>query len=162
MCPDPDLHWLDAAAFHDQPRPSGEAGPVTRARDLPHVCYRPAHANPAADGWQQGQGENPCIWVACEQGLAAEGRLHSNLDGVIDSRLPPGASIGWHRHTDSEEIYYLLEGSLMVSVQDAGGQLASFRLQPGDRHLLSPGMAHAALAGDEGARFIAVLARVPA
>lgn len=133
---------------------------MTRVQDLPHVCYRPAHANPAVEGWQRGQGENPCIWVACEQGLAAEGRLRSTLDGVIDSRLPPGASIGWHRHDDSEEIYYLLAGSLLVSVQGADGQRASYWLQPGDRHLLSPGMAHAALAGETGARFIAVLARV--
>ena len=95
--------------------------------------------------------------MAGEQGAQAEGISHSLLDGLLDSTLEPDASIGWHHHADSEEIYYLLAGSLRVELTDEGGQHWQFELQPGDSHRVGPGMSHWAQAGAQGARFIAVM-----
>ena len=41
------------------------------------------------------------------------------LELKIDTRLEPGVSIGKHRHTVSEEVYYLPEGTLKVTLLKA-------------------------------------------
>ena len=154
--------WLPGELFHQQQQPIF-CGDISRAHlykqaaEMAHVCYAPAHANPQQSGERAAQGLNRCIWVAGEQGAQAEGISRSLLDGLLDSTLEPEASIGWHHHADSEEIYYLLAGSLRVELTDEGGQHWQFELQPGDSHRVGPGMSHWAQAGAQGARFIAVM-----
>lgn len=40
--------------------------------------------------------------------------IRSNLMGFNLMELPAGASIGFHQHCDSEELYYILEGNPIV------------------------------------------------
>lgn len=154
--------WLTADAYHHSPGSPLSLTPLfIPAASLPHVCYSPAHPNPAQHGHLAGRGNNRCIWIANEQGALAEGTSQGALDGLIDSYLEPDASIGWHCHLHSEEYYYLLSGTLTITVQQLDGQMSSITLSPGDRHWIGPGMSHSALAGCEGARFIAVMLKCP-
>jgi mannose-6-phosphate isomerase-like protein (cupin superfamily) len=161
---EPALAWLPGAAFHQHQRAVYEGDSTTAAyfkqgSRMAHVCYSPAHANASATGSGAGLGNNYCIWVASEQGGQAEGISQSALDGILDSYLEPNASIGWHTHSSSEEVYYLLAGQLMVDMVDARGEQQCWRLLPGDSHRVGPGMSHTAQAGESGARFIAVMMR---
>ena len=150
--------WLSAEAYHNASQASQPLTPTyVPATALPHVCYSPAHPNPTKTGSLAGQGNNRCIWIANEQGALAEGTSQGSLDGLIDSYLEPDASIGWHSHHHSEEYYYLLSGTLNVMMQDQNGHTSTFILTPGDRHWIGPGMSHCAQAGNEGARFIAIM-----
>ena len=156
--------WQTGELFHQQQGAVYQGDSATAAyfkqgEGMAHVCYSPAHANASATGSGAGQGNNYCIWVAGEQGAQAEGISQSALDGILDSYLEPNASIGWHTHPHSEEIYYLLAGQLTVEMLDTSGQQLCWNLQPGDSHRVGPGMSHTALAGGDGARFMAVMMR---
>jgi quercetin dioxygenase-like cupin family protein len=124
---------------------------------MAHVAYRPSHPNADEQGPRAGQGTSRCVWLWSEQGAQAEGISESCLDGMIDTWLEPGASIGWHLHERTEEIYYLLSGSLVVTVRDLGGRDHTLDLLPGDSHRIGTGMSHGALAGPDGARFVCVM-----
>ena len=67
------------------------------------------------------------------------------------------ASIGWHPHDRTEEIYYLLSGNLTVTVQDRDGRVHVLTLDPGDAHRIGTDMWHGAVAGPHGARFLCVM-----
>lgn len=156
--------WQSGDSFHQQQQAvyQGDRATATYFKQgggMAHVCYSPAHANASVTGAGAGQGNNYCIWVAGEQGAQAEGISQSALDGILDSYLEPNASIGWHTHSYSEEIYYLLAGQLTVEMVDTSGQLHRWNLQPGDSHRVGPGMSHTAQAGGDGARFMAVMIR---
>lgn len=161
---DPVHTWQLGESFHQQQGvvyqgDSATAAYFKQGGGMAHVCYSPAHANASAPGSGAGQGNNYCIWVAGEQGGQAEGISQSALDGILDSYLEPNASIGWHTHPHSEEIYYLLAGQLTVEMLDTSGQQLCWNLQPGDSHRVGPGMSHTAQAGGDGARFMAVMIR---
>ncbi len=129
---------------------------------MAHVVYQNAHENPAFPEGdpRRGTGRNFCKWVTSEQPDTAEHfSCNGNLNGILDSRLEPGASVGWHRHEDTEEYYYVLEGSLYAQCQDQDGQIFQRTLRPGDLHRVSRGMSHYAQAGSDGARFLAVIVR---
>ncbi|MDR1619630.1 MAG: cupin domain-containing protein [Clostridiales bacterium] len=63
---------------------------------------------------------------------------HMRLFSVIT--LPPGASIGMHKHEKEAEAYYVLEGDVVV--RECGGD---FTLGTGEAHLCSDGESHALL-----------------
>lgn len=158
--------WQDGHTFHTERRALATGDEQERklhktAAQMAHVVYAPAHPNPEFRGSGGGQGRNYCIWVAGEQGEQAEGIALSSLDGIIDSTLEPGASVGWHQHTDTEETYYLLAGALSVEMEDETGRTWKFELAPGDSHRIAPGMRHTAQAGNDGARFIAIMMKCP-
>lgn len=68
--------------------------------------------------------------------------------------IPPGASIGFHRHEQEEEIFVILQGSAMTN--DDGQEVI---LQPGDSILTGDGKGHAiACAGDHPLVLLAVIA----
>lgn len=154
----------DAQVFHAQALPlyAGEreaGGSVKRAAALATVRYAPAHPNPQQPGSRAGQGENLATWLAGEQrelGPQAEGWSAGSLSALIDSRLAPQASVGWHEHRGSEEFYWLLEGSLLLQLRLPDGSEHAALLQPGDVHRCPAGGAHSVQAGPEGARFLAV------
>lgn len=130
-----------------------------RAADMATVTYVASHENLAETGDRRGHGENRATWVFSEEPANAEGLMRSGLELVMDSRLAPGAAVGLHAHDRTEEVYYVLEGSLTVTTVQ-GDQEASATLGPGDAHLIRVGQAHWVVAGPEGARFMAIAARV--
>jgi len=155
--------WQDGEQFHRDALPVYTGDPSTahllkRGADMAHVAYRPSHPNPGEQDVRAGQGTSRCVWVCSEQGAQAEGISESCLDGIIDTRLDPGASIGWHLHDRTEEIYYLIGGRLTVTVEDLSGQLHTLELLPGDSHRVGTGMRHGCVAGVDGARFICIMA----
>jgi len=56
---------------------------------------------------------------------------------LAEARLPPGAATTPHRHEQTEEIYYILEGSGQMRVGDS---LAA--VGPGDAIAIPPGSSH--------------------
>jgi quercetin dioxygenase-like cupin family protein len=158
--------WQDGEQFHRDALPVHTGDPATahllkRGVDMAHVAYRPSHPNPGEHGPRAGRGTSRCVWVWSEQGAQAEGTSESCLDGMIDTWLDPGASIGWHLHDHTEEIYYLLTGSLTVTVQDLSRRVHVLHLGPGDSHRIGVGMWHGSEAGAEGARFVCVMMATP-
>jgi quercetin dioxygenase-like cupin family protein len=156
--------WEDAASFHRRQGPAYRGrlreAVFKRRRHMAHVHYDATHHNPDRKGARAGRGSNRSVWLFAEEGELAEGLFESPLELMIDTRLEPGAAIGEHRHADSEEIYYLLEGTLKITVLKADGRRASARLAPGDAHLVRRGQSHWAVAGADGARLIVVALRV--
>src|SRR3954470_10045766 len=157
-----DVTWRDGVTFHAEAVPVYDGGPplshvVKRGADMAHVAYRPSHPNPAEHGARAGQGTSRCVWVSSEQGAQSEGISESCLEGMIDTWLEPGASIGWHLHDRSEELYYLIAGNLTVTVEDLIGREHVLQLAPGDSHRVGTGMSHSSVAGDDGARFLCVM-----
>ncbi|WP_406038988.1 cupin domain-containing protein [Succinimonas sp.] len=130
--------------------------------DMARVVYRNAHENtafPETDP-RHGQGLNFCKWITSEQtGTQEHFSFNGNLNGILESFLEPGASVGWHRHDDTEEYYYVLEGSLYAECQDASGAVFRRDLKAGDLHRVSRGMSHYARAGERGARFLAIIVK---
>jgi uncharacterized cupin superfamily protein len=57
---------------------------------------------------------------------------------IHDDVLPPGASIGEHRHADTEEFYYVLSGSGMMTLDGVTSPIAA-----GDVAAVFPGGSHA-------------------
>ncbi len=56
---------------------------------------------------------------------------------LAEARLPVGASTTPHRHPQTEEIYYMLEGEAMMEID--GEQQ---RVKPGDAIAIPPGARH--------------------
>jgi quercetin dioxygenase-like cupin family protein len=160
--------WLAAEAFHGgaaavhTPRPGEPAELVQRRADLAHVLYHPAHPNPEVPGWMAGAGRAFSVWIASEQPGTAQGLGDAGPLAVIDTHLERDASIGWHEHPDTAELYVLLSGTLQVSAGMHGPSGAQgWTLREGDCHRLAAGWGHAARAGDSGARFLVVEWRAP-
>lgn len=51
--------------------------------------------------------------------------------------LKPGCSIGYHRHVDEDEIFYVMQGTAMIL--DNGKKE---RIEAGDGHMLKGGQSH--------------------
>jgi quercetin dioxygenase-like cupin family protein len=134
-------------------------GAYKQSDKMVEVVYEPSHFNAGAPEGKQGAGVTIGKWVFNEEPGKAEGILGSSLELFMDTTLEPNASIGEHRHSRTEEIYYLLEGSLEVELQTESG-VQQFLMQPGDAHLIKPGQSHFIQAGGKGARLIVVAAGV--
>ncbi len=159
------VRWHDGEEFHRDAVPVYDLNDATRrlykrADHMAHVRYRPAHPHPCYADSRAGEGTAHCVWIASEQGAQAEGISRGGLDAILDTWLEPTASIGWHRHDTTEEVYYLLAGSLDVWTEDDHGAQHRWTLQRGDSARVGPGMSHSAQAGDEGARFVVVILKV--
>ena len=66
-----------------------------------------------------------------------EGDFESNLDFIIYTEISPGSTIGYHPHGEDEEIYVILEGSGIMTVN---GEKRS--VGPGDIIVNRPGWSH--------------------
>jgi mannose-6-phosphate isomerase-like protein (cupin superfamily) len=75
---------------------------------------------------------------------------------MFDTWLDGGVAIGWHRHDDTDELYYVLSGTLTVACGPDIGSADVVELRGGDVHRLRAGNGHAALAGPDGARIVVV------
>ncbi|MBT3287957.1 MAG: cupin domain-containing protein [Victivallales bacterium] len=88
-------------------------------------------ARPVA-GCHDGVGE--IDWVGVLGGEDLAGR---HLRFFHDDVLPPGTSIGIHRHSDDEEYYYILSGQGVMTLDGKRHQVA-----PGDITAVFPGGEH--------------------
>ena len=61
-----------------------------------------------------------------------------------DDILPPGVSIGEHRHDNNEEIYFVVEGHGTMILDGA-----NFPIGPGDVSVVHPGHTHGLLNSDK-------------
>lgn len=68
---------------------------------------------------------------------------------LAEAALPPAGSTERHFHRQSEEIYFVLEGS---GVMELDGEIRA--VGPGDAVLIPPGAWHRIEAGDAGLRFL--------
>ncbi|MBR5386253.1 MAG: cupin domain-containing protein [Clostridiales bacterium] len=83
-----------------------------------------------------------------------------NTDGnkIMRGRLVPGASIGFHTHTEDQEVIYILEGE--GSLVDAEGNVLD-KVLPGQATLCPKGESHSlANRGDSDLLFFAVVTSV--
>ena len=72
---------------------------------------------------------------------------------VAKVTLPPGSSIGFHRHEDEEEIFYILRGRGLV---DDNGTMRT--VEPGDAVLTGGGSGHSIEnVGEDPLEMIAVI-----
>lgn len=152
----------DADAYHNTDAPTYDDvtdGSLKHNDSMAVVRYEPSHYNPQAPEGKTGSGVTMGRWVFNEEPGKAEGLLQSNIELFMDSSLEPHASIGYHRHTETEEIYYLLSGTLSIELTDENSTRL-LELKVGGAHLIKPGQSHYVQAGEEGARFIVVAARV--
>lgn len=127
---------------------------------IANVLYEPAHANPDAPEGQEGKGKLIGKWLYNEQSDKQEGVLKSGIELFMDSSLEANATVGLHAHSDTEELYYILEGQVFIELIDKNGKMYQQYLTAGDTHLIQPGESHFVSAGDQGARFIVVAAKV--
>jgi mannose-6-phosphate isomerase-like protein (cupin superfamily) len=125
------------------------------------VRYEAPHLNEAERGTKRGAGSDWATWIFSEEPGTEEHIFASGLELMIDARLEPNAAIGLHQHTVTEEVYYLIEGSLEMTTVGANGEEHTDHLEAGDAHFIRIGQGHYGRAGAEGVRFIAVAARKP-
>jgi quercetin dioxygenase-like cupin family protein len=67
--------------------------------------------------------------------------------------LEPGGAPPLHKHDDTEQVFYVLEGRGMLTVGEDG---ASYPVKEGDVVVLQPGTRHAIRAEGGGMRYLAV------
>ncbi len=163
MPPSDPSEYLDAETFHGQVRRVYD-GPQSwavnkQAGRMAKVLYRAVHENLAETGVRRGGGRDFARWIFAEEPGLAEGLFQAPLELVIDARLEPGAAIGLHVHRETEEIYYILEGSVTMTTVAADGREETATLAAGDAHAVRLGQGHFGLAGPEGVRFLAVAVR---
>lgn len=157
---------LSEAFFHGSDFPvytaQGDENPAVfkLKAGIANVLYEPAHANPDAPEGQEGQGKLIGKWLYNEQPDKQEGLLKSGIELFMDSSLEANATVGLHAHLDTEELYYILQGQLFIELIDKSGNVYQQHLTAGDTHLIQPGESHFVRAGEQGARFIVVAAKV--
>lgn len=80
-------------------------------------------------------GNGTVDWVGVLGGEDLEGRL---VNFIHDDVLPPGVSIGLHKHTKDEEYYYIVSGGGTMTLNDQRVEVAA-----GDITAVFPGGMHA-------------------
>jgi mannose-6-phosphate isomerase-like protein (cupin superfamily) len=66
-------------------------------------------------------GKGVCFWKQLINGMHLGGHLHC-VEYVV---VPPGASIGWHTHERTEEIYYILSGRATMDMDGHPREVAA-------------------------------------
>lgn len=75
-----------------------------------------------------------------------------HLKFIHDDILPPGASVGVHRHEHDEEYYYIISGAGLMTLDDQ-----QFTVKAGDITAVYPGGCHGlANTGTENLRIIVI------
>ena len=67
----------------------------------------------------------------------------------------PGKQVPWHAHEDTEQVMYILEGSIEMTIEEQ-----TSRLGPGDVVVVNRGQHHKVYS-EEGVTFMEALAPVP-
>jgi mannose-6-phosphate isomerase-like protein (cupin superfamily) len=155
--------YFDAEHFHSEVR-RVYAGPISWAvnkdrRQMAKVLYRAPHENCRETGVRRGAGHDWARWIFSEEPGLEERIFRAPLELMIDARLEPDVAIGLHWHRETEEVYYVLEGTLTMTTVADDGREETRTLAAGDAHAVKIGQGHFGIAGPEGARFIAVAVR---
>lgn len=124
------------------------------------VVYDAVHRNDSEQGDRAGHGRDYATWIFSEEAPKSEGLFESDFELMIDARLEPDAAIGLHRHSETEEVYDVLEGELTMTTVAPDGREATQTLRVGDAHFVRRGQGHCGKSGPTAARFIAVAKRV--
>lgn len=85
-------------------------------------------------------------------------RIHAiGGDQVLMCRVvyAPGKTVPWHRHDDTEQVMFILDGEVDVTIEDAKQTVG-----PGDVVVINRGLHHA-LFSESGVTFMEALAPVP-
>ncbi|MDH4030691.1 MAG: cupin domain-containing protein, partial [Chromatiales bacterium] len=82
--------------------------------------------------------------------------FQSGFELMIDAEMEPNSAIGLHWHHRTEEIYYILGGSIRMTTVNADGDEHSETLKAGDAHAVLRGQGHYGRVGADGVRFMAV------
>ncbi len=157
--------YVDGDLFHREPNNiyKGEykcKWAVNKSGSLmAKVLYNPTHENVNETGIKRGHGKNRAIWVFSEEHGTKENIFSTKFELLMDSTLEPDAAIGLHTHTATEEIYYILQGSISMTTVDTNGNEYTQTLYAGDAHMIKAGQGHYGVAGNEGVRFIAIAIR---
>ncbi len=130
-----------------------------KSKHMARVVYERVHENPDYDDERRGEGLDYAKWVFSEEPGLAEGIFGGGFELMIDAQLEPKASIGLHWHWQTEEIYYILDGSIRMTTVSADGKEHTQRLKAGDAHAVRVGQGHYGRAGRKGVRFLAVSMR---
>jgi mannose-6-phosphate isomerase-like protein (cupin superfamily) len=153
-------NYIDGNVFHSQVKKVyfGELGWAVNKKHefMAKVVYDPAHENPNFSDERRGKGKDFATWVFSEENGIRENLFSTPLELMIDARLEPNASVGLHTHPHTEEIYYILEGSIRMTSVNERGEEQSAELFSGDAHVVRLGHSHYGTAGSEGVRFIVI------
>ena len=155
--------YIPADRFHTQIKRvfSGEYHWAVNKKNeqMAHVVYDAVHENKLYEDERRGRGKDFATWIFSEEEGLQENIFSSGFELMIDARLEPDAAIGLHTHSQTEEIYYILEGTIRMTTVAADGQQLTAELNPGDAHAVKVGQSHYGIAGPQGVRFIAVAMR---
>jgi len=127
-----------------------------KSKSMARVVYERVHENTDFKGVRRGEGLDYAKWVFSEEPGLAEGIFQGGFELMIDAEMEPKAAIGLHWHQRTEEIYYLLEGSIRMTTVSADGDEHSETLKAGDAHAVLRGQGHYGRVGADGVRFMAV------
>lgn len=156
--------YISAEQFHTQIRRvySGQIDWAVnkKKKEMAHVVYDGVHENQAFEDERRGHGKDYATWIFSEERGIQEGIFSSCFELMIDAELEPNASIGLHHHDRTEEIYYILKGSVRMTTVGTEGKEYTEQLSEGDAHAVRLGQAHYGIAGPKGVRFIAVAFRM--
>jgi len=155
-------YLLDEAEYHQTDAPTYRQpnnGAFKKGQYIANVRYEPSHFNPYTKEEWRGAGVIRGKWIFNEEPAKAEGLLSSNIELMMDTTVEPNASIGLHQHDKTEELYYVLSGSIEVTLLRDECEDVEI-LSAGDAHRIAPGQSHFIKAGAQGARIIVVAAKV--
>lgn len=154
-------HYLfDGSEFHTSVKKTyfAEIPPsqIKSSEFMARVEYAPLHLNSGFEGTKHGSGKAVSTWVFSEDGELKDRLSGTGFNLFIDFRVEPHAAIGFHIHHDKEEIYYLLEGSMEMTLVSSDGSEYTGLMKPGDAQFVRIGQGHYGKAGSGGARVITV------
>ena len=86
---------------------------------------------------------------ATKDGSEVRELMQAAKQSLAEATVAPGQATERHHHRESEELYYVLEGSGELEVDGERREVG-----PGDAVLIPPGARHSFTGGPEGARFL--------
>jgi mannose-6-phosphate isomerase-like protein (cupin superfamily) len=153
-------YTFDSDDFHSSVKKTyfGEVPPsqVKKGALMAKVEYKPLHLNPDFDGAKHGSGKAVSTWVFSEDGELRDHLAETGFNLFIDFSADPFSDIGFHIHHDKEEIYYVLEGSVTMTLVGRDGEEHTQEMFPGDAQFVRIGQGHYGTAGKDGVRVITV------
>jgi quercetin 2,3-dioxygenase len=97
---------------------------------------------PEAYFLKRGEGEHAKLFTDVFTVLLSGDETQGQF-GVFTADAPAGQLIPAHRHDDTHEVFYIVEGAVRVHVEDRDGSKRSQLLEPGDFGFVPAGLAHA-------------------
>jgi quercetin 2,3-dioxygenase len=97
---------------------------------------------PEAYFLEQGEGEHAMLFADLFTVLLSGDETEGQF-GVFTSQAPRGELIPAHRHHRTHEVFYIIEGSVQVYLQDRDGTKKSRVLRTGDFGFVPAGLVHA-------------------